>query len=681
MKIRKLRIENVTSYKESTEFIFDKGVNILIGTNGGGKTNLQKILALTLTKYFIHQYDFHHDDNRTGIDLVDIYNDRLTRRMFPKHSGEDGPQRIYIELIPEQQDIDNIRAIGTNLAALNDQLDYWERRYESYAPLTRVDQIAASEFFSYRIDDLVLQQPVETEPAWAFLEYLRTFFIFHRVATAVPGMKLTSPVFFFSSERAAERNFTVQAGQLNEQSYFQGMRTTYNAATGQSVNLMQWGAQHFVRLFRKASREASRSRGKIVTEVFEAMTDVQVLSRYLRQMGYRWDFGSDVDELQYQFTLLKNGRQITPDMFSSGEREIVHFLLALFALNVRGGLVLVDEPELLLHPRWQRIFLGLFRDLAPERQSQFIVSTHSPTFVTPETIDSITRVFRGSSGGTRRVALRDVNLPNKASLVRMINSHNNERLFFADKVVLVEGISDRLVIGSLLDYLARLVGDSSAVEVIEVGGKGNFSDYRTVLAGLETPTYTIADRDYLNEIGANGVGALFEESYDKQWDVLTGGKSMDRSTLVGNLRNAVTSGNLEELRKFYDYLSARLVRLKATLTDADRALLVNERNRLAIENVFTLRAGDIEDYLPDGVRTVNAIVEMTRNRHWVNSVPDAARREELGEIGCAVLGVSDEVRGEILGKFRAATIQFPEALVSVATQPSAAGGVETVRPA
>jgi len=96
----------------------------------------------------------------------------------------------------------------------------------------------------------------------------------------------------------------------------------------------------------------------------------------------------------------------------------------------------------------------------------------------------------------------------------------------------------------------------------------------------------------------------------------------------------------------------------------EEAVLLSERNRLARENIFTLKAGDIEDYLPNGVRSVQAIVEMTRNRNWINTVPVAARREELGEIGCVVLGVTAQRRDVLLEKFRAGKIRFPEALMS-----------------
>ena len=121
MKIKRLTIQNVTSYKERTEFTFDSGLNILIGTNGGGKTNLQKILALTLSKYFIHQYQFSPITAEPKIELHDPWTQRVLEKAFPKYVSDEGDQLIEIELEPGETDIQNIRAIGANLAQLNQE--------------------------------------------------------------------------------------------------------------------------------------------------------------------------------------------------------------------------------------------------------------------------------------------------------------------------------------------------------------------------------------------------------------------------------------------------------------------------------------------------------------------------------------------------------------------------------
>lgn len=62
------------------------------------------------------------------------------------------------------------------------------------------------------------------------------------------------------------------------------------------------------------------------------------------------------------------------DMASSGELEWVTLVGTLIATEFRGLLV-IDEPELHLHPQWQTRFIPALRQLAPD--TQVIVATHS----------------------------------------------------------------------------------------------------------------------------------------------------------------------------------------------------------------------------------------------------------------------------------------------------------------
>jgi len=632
----------------------------MIGPNGGGKTNLQRILIMTLNKYFLHQYQFFRDDNNVKIERHDPWQQRMLERAFPPYLGEEMLDRtIEIELIPEKSDIRNIKAIGENIDKFNNRLLYWEKKYEQYKPYRYIESISDAEFFTYKISNLKLQETPEETAAWGFLEYLREFFIFLRVVDDIPEVELTSPVFFFSSDRTLNKRFEVQVGQLTEQAYFDGYRSSYQAAMGENMNLMQWGAQHFARLHRRAVIEGSKHRTKTWQDFFNEYSDVSMLTKYLQKLGYHWNFLTDVDQLSYSFLLEKDGEKRTSEMFSSGEREVVHFLLAMFALNVRDGLILVDEPELHLHPRWQKIFLNLFKDLVPERNNQFIVTTHSPIFVTPETIDCVTRIFRHGKSGSERVALREVNLPEKKNLVRMINSQNNERLFFADKVVLVEGITDRIVFESLIEAVAARANNSEAIEVVEVGGKNNFRDYETVLKGLRTPAYTVADRDYLNEVGGESVRGSFEANSERQWRALIEGKkSFDKAALLAHLRDAIAGRDTDELKKFWDYFRSRLTRLKDSLTPSEAEALSAEISRLRDSNVFVLRLGEVEDYLPPGVRDIRSIVEMTSDPHWINNVESREARVEIGEIVCRIVGVSEASRTKLIAELTSGEVSF-----------------------
>jgi putative ATP-dependent endonuclease of the OLD family len=662
MKVKRLSIKNVLSYQAWTDFKFEDTLNIVIGPNGGGKTNLQRILALVLSKYFIHQYEFQRNDQEAKILQVDPWTQRVLQRNLQRFNGDGSDQIIEIEIAPERADIANIQTIGNNLDKFNEQLAYWESPISSYPPAAFVRQIEASTSLIYRITNLNLESPAEHTAEWAFAEYLRSFFIFMRLTGKDSSTKLSSPVFFFFSERNAGRSLDIGAGNLTEQHHYQGFRSAYQSAIGDNTNLMQWGAQYFARLHRRAVGRAATRRDATTNDFFEEEADVKLLSRYMQQLGYRCDFLTNEDSAAYTFALKKGSEWVTADKFSSGEREIVHFLLAMFALNAKDGLVLVDEPELHLHPRWQQIFLHLFRDLASERNNQFIISTHSPVFVSPDTINTITRIHRKDRHGSTKVALRDVALPEKKSLVRMINSQNNERIFFADKVVLVEGITDRLVFSSLIERAAAKFSNHQAIEVVEVGGKHNFGDYSALLDALATDSYVIADLDYLSLKGAAATKALFVRSDEKLASLLLDDKkSLDRRTIVDELERACHSSDVAGLRTILSYVSGRQIRLKSPLSAEELAQLEENIASLKRARCHVLRYGEVEDYLPNGVRELRDIVAMTVDPNWVNHIGDEQKRVEVAQLLSLVLGLDESDSQKLERQMRRAEVNFPSA--------------------
>lgn len=663
MKINRLLLQNVLSYQAKTEFYFNHGLNIVIGPNGGGKTNLQKILALVLSKYFIHQYDFQANDTEAKITQIDPWSQRVLERSLQRFNGSKDDQIIQIDLIPEAADLQNIQLVGDNLEKFNEHLDFWERRYDTYPPAAHRAVLKEGKPLTYTIHNLVLRPPTERSAEWVFAEYLKTFFIFMRLAGRLPDVKLSSPVFFFFSERNAGKNLDIGAGTLTEQHHFQGFRSAYQAAVGDNTNLMQWGAQHFARIHRRSTSLAAERRDSTTADFFNRETDVKLLIRYMTQLGYECTFLSNDDGAAYTFAIRRGDRWITADKFSSGEKEIVHFLLALFALNAKDGVVLVDEPELHLHPRWQRIFLHLFRELATERNNQFLIATHSAVFVSPDTINSITRIHRRGAAGSSKVALQDVVLPEKKNLVRMINSQNNERIFFADKVVLVEGVTDRVVFSSLIERACTKYSNFQAIEVIEVGGKHNFSDYQALLAALETECFVIADNDYLAEIGEPATKSLFTNSERHAADaLLSNQKSLDRQSLIANLRASIKTNSVSSLEAVLEYIVSRHRKFKEHLSEVEKAQLAEDLTRLRKQNIHILAGGAIEDYLPAGVRDLRSIVEMTIDPNWVNNVELEDRRAELARILAAILGLSEEKGIRLEREMRIGEVNFPASL-------------------
>jgi predicted ATPase len=67
---------------------------------------------------------------------------------------------------------------------------------------------------------------------------------------------------------------------------------------------------------------------------------------------------------------------------SSGQLSIVASLLSLSSVIVNGSLVLIDEPELSLHPEWQIDYVNLLtRTFSRFKGCHFVIATHSPMVI------------------------------------------------------------------------------------------------------------------------------------------------------------------------------------------------------------------------------------------------------------------------------------------------------------
>jgi ABC-type transport system involved in cytochrome c biogenesis ATPase subunit len=78
-----------------------------------------------------------------------------------------------------------------------------------------------------------------------------------------------------------------------------------------------------------------------------------------------------------------SGRAIPLPALSSGEQHlIVMFGHILFASGLNdGGLVLLDEPEISLHPQWQMAVTHALKKVAAINNCRMLLATHSPTMI------------------------------------------------------------------------------------------------------------------------------------------------------------------------------------------------------------------------------------------------------------------------------------------------------------
>ena len=238
------------------------------------------------------------------------------------------------------------------------------------------------------------------------------------------------------------------------------------------------------------------------------------------------------------------------------------------------------------------------------------------------------RLYRAREG-SKLVDLKKAGLPNEKSLVRMINSYNNEKLFFSDRVILVEGITDKLVLERLVNDLVKALSINEAIDVIDVGGKHNFPDYKLLADSLKLPYCIVADRDYLRQVGSNSVRALFVSDAGKVLKSLFGKKSKDARVFIDELNGAIKDKNTLRLTQFLAYARSRQCTLRFPLSPDELASLENDIALLSSQGIFILSRGEIENYMPLGIRELKDIITWLDDENWLERMERTARKELL----------------------------------------------------
>ncbi|WP_447973910.1 ATP-dependent nuclease [Nitrospira sp. Kam-Ns4a] len=162
------------------------------------------------------------------------------------------------------------------------------------------------------------------------------------------------------------------------------------------------------------------------------------------------------------------------------------------------GTIVIEEPEMYLHPQAQRYFYGLLCEMAEKKQCQVIYSTHSPIFADVNRFEAL-RVVRRSGGPTsvayvqdqQRAALETAR--DNFKLGNRFDAARNEVLF-ASRALLVEGFGDRIAALMLAEKLG-IDPDAEGLAVVDCGGKAGIELVARVCRALEIPFVVLHDAD------------------------------------------------------------------------------------------------------------------------------------------------------------------------------------------
>ena len=188
-----------------------------------------------------------------------------------------------------------------------------------------------------------------------------------------------------------------------------------------------------------------------------------------RNIFIRWDAG----QMKVFFGKTDSEQEYSVAAEASGLVNVISILAALFDEVVE--VLLIDEPEVSLHPQLQSYLLREMKSAAKRYNKTIIISTHSAEMIELNSASELCNfVFFRKDSLPKQISpdtpeLNSVKL--KEFLLRMSLIYSEG--FFAKKVMLIEGSSDMILCRYLCNRL-NLKLDVAGSQIIPVEGKGQF---------------------------------------------------------------------------------------------------------------------------------------------------------------------------------------------------------------
>lgn len=181
---------------------------------------------------------------------------------------------------------------------------------------------------------------------------------------------------------------------------------------------------------------------------------------------------------------------VSKDMFRSLEENSLGYNNLIYLATVLAELtddddtsyfyktLLIEEPEAHLHPQLQVRLLKYLEKTAQERNVQVVVTTHSPVLAASASVDSLIHVSRLKTGTEytyAAVPLKSCGLAQSSDFVNRWLDVTKSTLLFARGVILVEGIAEAMLIPELAKVVLAEFNDGKVEkcklpESLEDGG-------------------------------------------------------------------------------------------------------------------------------------------------------------------------------------------------------------------
>jgi hypothetical protein len=205
-------------------------------------------------------------------------------------------------------------------------------------------------------------------------------------------------------------------------------------------------------------------------------------------------------QIYYEF----NGKRLSFDALSSGEKEVVNIVFDFLLRGPADCVVVFDEPELHLHPELSYKLLQTLSNIGS--RNQFLFSTHSPEIISASLENTVVFVTppRGPNDNQAIVVHRDDQTHHALQTL----GQSIGVISLGKRIVLVEGEEASL---DKQTYGAILRNKFSEFILVPAGGKDTIRSFSEVRDNILNRTiwgvgfYLLCDRDAANILGAASV--------------------------------------------------------------------------------------------------------------------------------------------------------------------------------
>ncbi len=524
MKIESLQISNILSFKyyenieDAEKISFDGGVNILIGGNGSGKSTALEVINFLLKRVIYKQYTINQNlylkknsilvDERKQILLPANNQSYSGFRLDPNWENENDHQCIRLKITLDDIDTKNLLVISSNQKLINDISARYTTRVKTELsgnfPFYTIDvslNRVRSEFtttlvegthdlgFEYLVDYNFYKGALEfynlenpnsqIEPLRESFSFISGYRNYHSFEESI-SLKDEHPLQQIQGIRGQGYNKSLNSGDTSEPPIFGLVR-------------LRIADIHFGLMPQKLSEEECEKQANKLPFLIAINKSLKIINleckiKLTDQRTWQYNF--------HFFDLKRKKSLADINSLSAGQKGIIHLVFEAFGKDeIKGGLVIIDEPELHLHYQFQHEYLNVIDTLNRKQKCQYILATHSEALINSTTISRVKRFSLDKNGYTRIKA--PILSNDQRSLIKILDNTRSTYAFFANKVILVEGDTDRYFFRSLIKLKSPKLDQE--VAILDMNGKGPYKEWLGLFSSFGLQVYVIGDFDFIYE--------------------------------------------------------------------------------------------------------------------------------------------------------------------------------------